>query len=58
MSDPERSKLKGVKIMADQDEVNPQISESFDVGVSREEAEDWLNGIPLFEEEKEGEGSR
>jgi hypothetical protein len=40
--------------MSDQDEVNPQISglpsEPFDPGVTREEAEDWLNGIPLFEE--------
>ena len=40
--------------MSDQDEANPQISgqsEPFDPGVTREEAEDWLNGIPLFEEE-------
>ena len=40
--------------MSDQDEANPQISElpsePFDPGVTREEAEDWLNGIPLFEE--------
>jgi len=39
--------------MSDQDEANQQISghsEPFDPGVTREEAEDWLNGIPLFEE--------
>jgi hypothetical protein len=47
--------------MPEQDEVNPQISEPsgepFDPGVTREEAEDWLNDIPLFEEE-EAEGSQ
>jgi hypothetical protein len=45
--------------MSGQDEANPQISEHsepFDPGVTREEAEDWLNGIPLFEEGAE-EGS-
>ena len=45
--------------MSDQDEANQQISglpsEPFDPGVTREEAEDWLNGIPLFEEGAEDE---
>ena len=47
--------------MSDQDEVNQQISELpselFDPGVTREEAEDWLNGIPLFEEGGAEEGN-
>lgn len=29
------------------------ITEPFDPGVSREEAEDWLNDVPLFGEEGE-----
>ena len=43
--------------MSNRDEVNQQSSgtsgELFDLGVTREEAEDWLNDIPLFEDEKE-----
>jgi phenylacetate-coenzyme A ligase PaaK-like adenylate-forming protein len=43
--------------MSNRDEVNQQSSgtsgEPFDLGVTREEAEDWLNDIPLFEDEKE-----
>ena len=35
--------------------INPRItnssSEEFDPGFSREEAEDWLNDVPLFQEE-------
>ena len=43
--------------MSNRDEVNQQSNgtsgEPFDLGVTREEAEDWLNDIPLFEDEKE-----
>ena len=45
--------------------INPRITDSsaeeFDPGFSREEAEDWLNDVPLFQEEpppeSEGEPS-
>ena len=37
------------------DDINPRIGnpshKDFDPGFSREEAEDWLNDVPLFEEE-------
>lgn len=33
------------------DEQNHRMNEPFDPGVSREEAEDWLNNVPLFESE-------
>jgi hypothetical protein len=47
------------------DNINPRIkdssSEEFDPGFSREEAEDWLNDVPLFQDEpspeSEGEHS-
>jgi hypothetical protein len=39
--------------------INPRItnssSEEFDRGFSREEAEDWLNDVPLFQEEPPSE---
>ena len=35
------------------DENNQRITEPFDPGVSREEAEDWLNDLPLFGAEEE-----
>jgi hypothetical protein len=42
------------------DYINPRIGnpsdEDFDPGFSREEAEDWLNDVPLFEEEPRPKG--
>jgi hypothetical protein len=35
------------------EENNQRITEPFDPGVSREEAEDWLNDLPLFGPEGE-----
>jgi hypothetical protein len=35
------------------DEQNHRRNEPFDPGLSREEAEDWLNNVPLFESEGE-----
>ena len=34
------------------DEQNHRMNEPFDPGLSREEAEDWLNNVPLFESEE------
>jgi hypothetical protein len=47
------------------DNINPRIKDSspedFDPGFSREEAEDWLNDVPLFQDEpapeSKGDGS-
>jgi hypothetical protein len=40
------------------DYINPPSHEDFDPGFSREEVEDWLNDVPLFEEEEhKGENS-
>jgi hypothetical protein len=36
-----------------QDEQNHRMNEPFDPGLSREEAEDWLNNVPLFGSEGE-----
>jgi hypothetical protein len=38
------------------EENNQRITEPFDPGVSREEAEDWLNDLPLFGAEEEVTG--
>jgi hypothetical protein len=41
------------------DRINPNIGDAsaseFDPGISREEAEDWLNEVPLFEPPPEDE---
>jgi len=44
------------------DSINPRIKnpshEDFDPGFSREEAEDWLNDVPLFAEEPPPKGEK
>ena len=40
------------------DENQNRMNEPFDPGLSREEAEDWLNNVPLFESEGEDASSK